>query len=75
MDGTTAKCPGGIARFCAVGPAVTRLPWTPEHRKALGEIGSWMEEVGLSAHLDAVGTLVGRSPNPKGKPAMLIGSH
>ena len=76
MNGATAaERLDRIARFSAGGPGVTRLPWTPEHRKALAEIRTWMEEAGLSAHLDAAGTLVGRSPNPNGKPTLLIGSH
>ena len=64
-----------IADASGPGPGVTRLPWTEAHRVALGRIQSWMEAAGLDPSLDAAGTLIGRSPNPRGKPVLLIGSH
>lgn len=64
-----------IAGASATAEGVTRLPWTREHQLALGQIRSWMEEAGLDVSLDAAGTLVGSSPNPEGKPWLLIGSH
>lgn len=64
-----------IAGASATAEGVTRLPWTKEHQVALGQIRSWMEEAGLDVSLDAAGTLVGSSPNPEGKPWLLIGSH
>jgi allantoate deiminase len=41
------------------GPGVTRLPFTPEHARALDLIRGWMEAAGLTPALDAAGTLVG----------------
>lgn len=64
-----------IAGHSAGSPGVTRLPWTGEHRAALAEITGWMEAAGLAVSLDAAGTLSGRSPNPAGKPVLLLGSH
>lgn len=64
-----------IAEASATPDGVTRLPWTREHRAALRHITSWMEDAGLDVSLDAAGTLVGSSPNPEGKPVLLIGSH
>ncbi|NNU81040.1 M20 family metallo-hydrolase [Halovulum dunhuangense] len=64
-----------IAAASATTTGVTRLPWTAEHRAALGQITDWMQDAGLDVSLDAAGTLVGASPNPDGKPWLLIGSH
>ena len=64
-----------IARASRTDTGVTRLPWTEEHRTALEHISSWMREAQLEVSLDAAGTLVGSSPNPEGKPWLLIGSH
>ncbi|MBT8424305.1 MAG: M20 family metallo-hydrolase [Silicimonas sp.] len=64
-----------IARASVTPEGVTRLPWTSQHREALGQITSWMQDAGLDVSLDAAGTLVGASPNPDGKPVLLIGSH
>ena len=45
---------------CSVpGAGVTRLPFTPEHRRALGVLTELMEEAGLVVRLDAAGTLIG----------------
>ena len=64
-----------IATASTTCEGVTRLPWTGEHRAALGQITEWMEDAGLQVTLDAAGTLCGRSPNPGGKPVLMIGSH
>ena len=54
---------------------VTRFPFTPEHKAALGVIQSWMAQAGLQVHMDAAGTLIGRKQGPDGAPFLLIGSH
>lgn len=54
---------------------VTRFPFTPEHKAALGVIQSWMVQAGLQVHMDAAGTLIGRKQGPDGAPVLLIGSH
>ncbi|APX88533.1 Zn-dependent hydrolase [Brevirhabdus pacifica] len=64
-----------IAGMSATGPGVTRLPWTAEHRRAIGHITSWMQDAGLDVSLDAAGTLIGRTPGMAGRPALLLGSH
>lgn len=64
-----------IARASRTDEGVTRLPWTGEHRIALDHITAWMHDAGLETSLDAAGTLIGSSPNPDGKPVLLIGSH
>jgi allantoate deiminase len=64
-----------IAACSETTDGVTRLPFTPEHAAANVLIRRWMEQAGLSVHLDAAGTLVGRKAGPEGAPTLLIGSH
>ena len=64
-----------LAACSEPGPGVTRLPFTPEHRAALGVLTDLMEQAGLAVHLDAAGTLIGRQEGPEGAPALLMGSH
>lgn len=64
-----------IAKISEPGPGVTRLPFTPEHRQAIDLLTVWMHEAGLSVHLDAAGTLIGRQEGPAGAPTFLMGSH
>ncbi|MDF1669533.1 MAG: M20 family metallo-hydrolase [Roseovarius sp.] len=62
-----------IAQCSLDGPGVTRLPFTPEHRKASEQISQWMKSAGLNVSMDAAGTLIGRSDG--NGPALLMGSH
>ncbi|KFE34932.1 M20 family metallo-hydrolase [Thioclava atlantica] len=64
-----------IAQASEEGPGVTRLPFTSQHREALGIIEGWMHAAGCATHLDAAGTLIGRREGPPGAPTLLIGSH
>jgi len=64
-----------LARCSEAGPGVTRLPFTPEHRAALGVLTDLMEQAGLAVRLDAAGTLIGRREAPEGAPVLLMGSH
>jgi allantoate deiminase len=64
-----------LATCSEPGPGVTRLPFTPEHRRALGVLTELMEQAGLVVRLDAAGTLIGRLDGPDGAPALLMGSH
>lgn len=70
-----ARYLASIAGASETGPGVTRLPFTDEHRQALDLLSGWMQEAGLSVHLDAAGTLVGRLEGPAGAPTLLMGSH
>jgi len=54
---------------------VTRFPFTSEHRAALSQIQSWMETAGMTCHMDAAGTLIGRLEGTGNGPTFLIGSH
>lgn len=64
-----------LAHCSAPGPGVTRLPFTPEHRAAIGVLTELMTQAGLTTHLDAAGTLIGRLEGPDGAPTLLMGSH
>jgi len=65
-----------MATVSEPGPGVTRLPFTPEHRRAAARIAAWMGEAGLAVHMDGAGTLIGRceGPGPEA-PVLLMGSH
>ncbi|ATX67988.1 allantoate deiminase [Roseinatronobacter bogoriensis subsp. barguzinensis] len=64
-----------LAQCSEPGAGVTRLPFTPEHRKALVVLTELMEQAGLRVSLDAAGTLIGRLDGPEGAPVLLMGSH
>jgi len=64
-----------LAACSELGPGVTRLPFTLEHRAALAVLTELMEQAGLVVRLDAAGTLIGRQDGPDGAPALLMGSH
>ena len=64
-----------LAACSELGPGVTRLPFTPEHRAALAVLTELMEQAGLAVRLDDAGTLIGRLAGPVGAPALLMGSH
>jgi len=55
---------------------LTRLYLSPAHRAAADTTLTFMREAGLSAHIDALGSVVGRldGADPDA-PALLIGSH
>ena len=64
-----------IASCSESGQGVTRLPFSKEHRLAVAKITEWMQSTGLSVHMDASGTLIGRREGPANSPTLLFGSH
>jgi hydantoinase/carbamoylase family amidase len=54
---------------------LTRLFLSPAHQRAITLITAWMQDAGLETHVDAIGNLIGRTPNAAGKPTLLLGSH
>lgn len=55
---------------------ITRLPYTPEDKKARKYIRQQMAEAGLVVREDGVGTIIGRiEGNALDAPAIMIGSH
>ena len=55
---------------------LTRLYLTPAHKAATRLVAAWMEGAGLTAHVDAAGSVVGRyvGTDPAAK-TLIIGSH
>src|SRR5580658_6310981 len=55
---------------------LTRLYLSPAHRKAADLMLEWMREAGMSARIDAVGSVIGRyeadRPNAR---TLILGSH
>ncbi|WP_448207417.1 allantoate amidohydrolase [Azospirillum sp. sgz302134] len=65
-----------FAAFTEEDGALTRLFLTPQHRAAADRLMAWMVEAGMTARLDAAGTVVGRYEGATpGAPALLLGSH
>ncbi|MCW2244536.1 allantoate deiminase [Azospirillum fermentarium] len=65
-----------LAGFTDGGTALTRLYLSPAHRAAAGWLAGWMEQAGMTAHVDAAGNVVGRYEGATpGAPAVLLGSH
>jgi len=55
---------------------LTRVFLTPEHRAAADLLLWWMREVGMRAHLDAIGNVCGRYEGDRpGLPCLMLGSH
>jgi len=67
---------GRIERLASVSESpgtLTRVFLTAEHRAAAELLLTWMREAGMSAHMDAIGNVVGRyeGASPKA-PALLL---
>ncbi|KXU86890.1 Zn-dependent hydrolase [Caballeronia megalochromosomata] len=62
-----------LRTFGATGPGVVRLSLSPVDMDARRWLAGRMNDAGLSATIDGVGTVFGRSRNAG--PALLIGSH
>ncbi|MFG1403612.1 allantoate amidohydrolase [Xanthobacter sediminis] len=55
---------------------VTRVAFSPEHRRAADLILGWMREAGMAARQDEIGNVVGRYEGAEpGAPALMTGSH
>ena len=66
----------GINRFSDEPGKITRLYLSPSHRQAAEYVKGAMEVAGLSAFIDAAGSVQGRREGATpGLPAVLIGSH
>lgn len=65
-----------LADFTETPGQLTRLYLTPEHKAAALQVRVWMEEAGMTARMDAVGSIVGRYEGKTADaPALLLGSH
>jgi allantoate deiminase len=66
----------GLNRFSDVPGQLTRLYLSPAHRQAADHVLGLMRGIGLSAHLDAAGSVIGRMEGRvEGLPAVMVGSH
>lgn len=66
----------GINRFSDETGKITRLYLSPSHRQAAEYVKGAMEVAGLTAFIDAAGSVQGRREGASlGLPAVLIGSH
>ena len=66
----------GLNRFTDEPGRLTRLYLSPAHRQAAEWVRSAMEVAGLTAFIDAAGSVQGRREGARpGLPAVLIGSH
>ncbi len=55
---------------------LTRLYLNPAHRHAVAVAMQWMRDAGMSVHLDATGSVIGRyEASAIDAPALLLGSH
>lgn len=54
---------------------VSRFAWTKEYKQACQLLMQWMEEAGLTIHMDTVGNIYGRMEGEEDIPAILCGSH
>ncbi len=66
-----------LARFTEDPPRIRRTFLSLPMRACLQEIESWMDALGMTTHIDAVGNLHGLYPAQDGSPLprLLIGSH
>ncbi len=65
-----------LARVSSDGNGLTRIYLTPAHRTAADLVMRWMREAGMSARIDATGSVVGRYEGlTTDAPALLLGSH
>ena len=68
---------GAVARISASPPpAVTRLAWSAEWRKAADRLLEWSAEAGADAWVDPVGNVIAERPGAEASlPPLVTGSH
>jgi allantoate deiminase len=65
-----------LAAISAERDAITRVFLSPQHRAAAELLLTWMRAAGMTAHLDAIGNVVGRYEGERsGLPCLMLGSH
>ena len=65
-----------LAQFSELPEGLTCTYFSPAHKAAAAQLHEWMRSAGLTAHIDAVGNVVGRYPgeSPAAK-TLIVGSH
>ena len=65
-----------LARHSELPGGLTRVFLSPQYRATNEQVLGWMREAGMSAHVDAIGNVVGRYEGERpGLPCLLLGSH
>ncbi|WP_156890675.1 allantoate amidohydrolase [Meiothermus rufus] len=65
-----------LGRYSEEPGRLTRTFLSPPMRQVHAELAGWMEELGMTVRLDAVGNLIGHYPGQApGAPLFLLGSH
>ncbi|WP_454918518.1 allantoate amidohydrolase [Xanthobacter sediminis] len=65
-----------LARISEREGEVTRVAFSPEHRRAADLILRWMRVAGMAARMDEIGNVVGRyEAEAPGRAALMVGSH
>ncbi len=76
MGGRIVERIGELAAISESPDALTRVCFSPEHRRAADLIVGWMREAGLAARMDEIGNVIGRyEGETPGLPCLMIGSH
>lgn len=76
MAGRILRRIGELAAISDSPDGLTRICYSPEHRRAADLILAWMTEAGLAARMDEIGNVIGRyEGETPGLPCLMLGSH
>ena len=65
-----------LATMSSMTNGICRVYLSEEHRRANTQVSQWMQEAGMTTHIDAVGNVRGRyAASFEDAPVLLIGSH
>lgn len=65
-----------LAAFSERPDRLVRRSFTPQHARAVEQVGRWMEGAGMTVRSDGIGNVVGRYEGGRpGRPALALGSH
>jgi allantoate deiminase len=65
-----------LATFTETDRGLTRMVFTPQHRRCNAQVATWMGEAGMTTHVDAIGNICGRYEGKvPGAKAILLASH
>ncbi|MES2151002.1 MAG: allantoate amidohydrolase [Pseudomonadota bacterium] len=65
-----------IGAWSDSGDGLTCAYMTPAHQRTARQLADWMTQAGMTAHIDAVGNVVGRYPSAlPGAKTLMTGSH
>ena len=65
-----------LATMSSMAHGICRVYLSAEHKRANTQVSQWMQEAGMTTHIDAVGNVRGRyAASSEDAPVLLIGSH